>query len=52
MAIVSGLDDNRQSPFEVGGAQRDWLAGKLKRVRKSTPLVVFSHSPLYKLYKP
>jgi Icc protein len=52
MAIVSGLDDNRQSPFEVGGAQRDWLAGKLKRVKKSTPLVVFSHSPLYKLYKP
>jgi 3',5'-cyclic AMP phosphodiesterase CpdA len=52
MAIVSGLDDNRQSPFEVGQAQRDWLARKLKRVPKSKPLVVFSHSPLYKLYKP
>ncbi len=52
MAIVSGLDDNRRSPFEVGEAQRDWLKGDLSRVKKSTPLVVFSHSPLYKLYKP
>jgi 3',5'-cyclic AMP phosphodiesterase CpdA len=52
MAIVSGLDDNRQSPFEVGEKQRDWLQRKLRRVKKDTPLVVFSHSPLYKLYKP
>jgi len=52
MAIVSGLDDGRQSPFEVGEEQRDWLARKLKRVPTSKPLVVFSHSPLYKLYKP
>jgi predicted MPP superfamily phosphohydrolase len=52
MAIVSGLDDGRQSPFEVGEEQRDWLARKLKRVPKQKPLVVFSHSPLYKLYKP
>jgi 3',5'-cyclic AMP phosphodiesterase CpdA len=52
MAIVSGLDDGRQSSFEVGEPQRDWLARKLKHVKKTTPLVVFSHSPLYKLYKP
>jgi 3',5'-cyclic AMP phosphodiesterase CpdA len=52
MAIVSGLDDNRQSPFEVGEAQRNWLAEDLAKVDKKTPLVVFSHSPLYKLYKP
>jgi 3',5'-cyclic AMP phosphodiesterase CpdA len=52
MAIVSGLDDNRQSPFEVGGPQRDWLAKDLAKVDEKTPLVVFSHSPLYKLYKP
>jgi 3',5'-cyclic AMP phosphodiesterase CpdA len=52
MAIVAGLDDNRQSPFEVGEAQRDWLAGELSKLDKKKPLVVFSHSPLYKLYKP
>ena len=52
MAIVAGLDDNRQSPFEVGEAQRDWLAQDLAEVDKKTPIIVFSHSPLYKLYKP
>jgi 3',5'-cyclic AMP phosphodiesterase CpdA len=52
MGIVAGLDDNRQSPFEVGEPQRDWLKGDLAKVDKNTPVVVFSHSPLYKLYKP
>jgi 3',5'-cyclic AMP phosphodiesterase CpdA len=52
MAIVSGLDDNRQSPFEVGEAQRAWLKQDLAGVDKKTPVIVFSHSPLYKLYKP
>ena len=52
MAIVAGLDDNRQSPFEVGEAQREWLKQDLAKVDKKTPLIVFSHSPLYKLYKP
>jgi 3',5'-cyclic AMP phosphodiesterase CpdA len=52
MAIVAGLDDNRQSPFEVGEAQREWLRQDLAKVAKKTPIVVFSHSPLYKLYKP
>jgi len=52
MAIVSGLDDNRQSPFEVGEQQREWLRRDLEKVDKSTAVVVFSHSPLYKLYKP
>jgi len=52
MAIVAGLDDNRQSPFEVGESQREWLAKELEKVDKKTPLIVFSHSPLYKLYKP
>jgi len=51
MAIVSGLDDNRQSPFEVGEPQRQWLSKDLAKIDKKTPIVVFSHSPLYKLYK-
>jgi len=52
MAIVAGLDDNRQSPFSVGAEQRGWLKQDLAAVDKKTPLVVFSHSPLYKLYRP
>ncbi len=52
MAIVAGLDDNRQSPFEVGEAQRAWLAADLAGVDAKTPIAIFSHSPLYKLYKP
>jgi 3',5'-cyclic AMP phosphodiesterase CpdA len=52
MAIVAGLDDNRQNPFTVGEQQRDWLRQDLAEVDDETPVVVFSHSPLYKLYKP
>ncbi|MBX7222245.1 MAG: metallophosphoesterase [Blastocatellia bacterium] len=51
MQIVSGLDDGRQSAFEVGEEEREWLARDLAKVPKTTPLVVFSHSPLYKLYR-
>jgi predicted MPP superfamily phosphohydrolase len=51
MNIVAGLDDGRQSRFEVGEEQRDWLRQDLARVDKKTPLVVFSHSPLYKYYR-
>ena len=52
MNIVAGLDDGRQSRFEVGEEQRDWLAKDLAKVPKTTPIVVFSHSPLYKYYEP
>ena len=52
MNIVAGLDDARQSRFEVGEEQRDWLAKDLAEVDKKTPVVVFSHSPLYKYYEP
>jgi predicted MPP superfamily phosphohydrolase len=52
MKTVAGLDNNAQRPFTVGAQQRAWLAADLAKVAKSTPLVVFSHSPLYKLYKP
>ena len=35
----------------VGHEQRKWLQKDLDAVKKDTPVVVFSHSPLYKLYK-
>jgi len=51
MQTVAGLDNGVQSPFTVGEAQRKWLADDLAGKPAKTPLVVFSHSPLYKLYK-
>ncbi len=52
MGIVAGLDNGIQSRFEVGAEGRNWLKADLARVDKKTPLVVFSHSPLYKYYRP
>ena len=52
MLTVAGLDNGVQSPFTVGAAQRAWLEKDLAKLAPSAPLVVFSHSPLYKLYKP
>lgn len=51
MKIVAGLDDGRQSRFEVGEEQRNWLKRDLDRFAKDQPVVVFSHSPLYKYYR-
>jgi len=52
MKTVAGLDNGVQSRFEVGEAGRKWLSDDLAKVDKKTPLVVFSHSPLYKYYRP
>jgi 3',5'-cyclic AMP phosphodiesterase CpdA len=51
MLEMAGLDNPNGSPFMVGQKQREWLARDLKRVRRDTPIVVFSHSPLQKIYK-
>ncbi|MEZ5500063.1 MAG: metallophosphoesterase [Steroidobacteraceae bacterium] len=51
MLEMAGLDNPNGSPFMVGEKQRAWLARDLSRVRKDTPVVVFSHSPLQKIYK-
>jgi 3',5'-cyclic AMP phosphodiesterase CpdA len=52
MLTVAGLDNSLQSRFEVGAEGREWLRRDLAKVPKTTPIVVFSHSPLYKYYKP
>jgi Icc protein len=52
MRTVAGLDNGTQSPFSVGDEQRLWLKKDLEKVTAATPLIVFSHSPLYKLYRP
>src|SRR6476661_7824638 len=51
MQTVAGLDNGTQSRFEVGPEGRAWLKSDLAKVDKKTPLIVFSHSPLYKYYR-
>jgi Icc protein len=51
MKEMARLDNPNGSPFMVGEAQRRWLAEDLSKVSHDTPVVVFSHSPLQKIYK-
>jgi 3',5'-cyclic AMP phosphodiesterase CpdA len=51
MGVMAGLDNPMGSPFMVGDTQRAWLKKDLAKVNKNTPIVVFSHSPLQKIYK-
>jgi 3',5'-cyclic AMP phosphodiesterase CpdA len=51
MGTVAGLDNGTQSRFEVGDEQRSWLKKDLDKVKHDTPILVFSHSPLYKYYR-
>jgi 3',5'-cyclic AMP phosphodiesterase CpdA len=51
MSEMAGLDNPNGSPFMVGEEQRKWLKADLDKVAKTTPIVVFSHSPLQKIYK-
>ncbi len=51
MQTVAGLDNGVQSRFEVGDEERKWLADDLAKLPHTTPLLVFSHSPLYKYYR-
>jgi 3',5'-cyclic AMP phosphodiesterase CpdA len=51
MLEMAGLDNPNGSPFMVGEKQRDWLKKDLTQVKETTPVVVFSHSPIQKLYK-
>ena len=51
MGVMAGLDNPSGSPFMVGKKQRAWLKKDLDKVDKNTPVVVFSHSPLQKIFK-
>ena len=51
MLEMAGLDNPNGSPFMVGEKQRRWLKKDLKNVKKNTPVVLFSHSPIQKIYK-
>ncbi|MCC6698619.1 MAG: metallophosphoesterase [Candidatus Hydrogenedentes bacterium] len=51
MIEMAGLDNPNGSPFMVGDKQREWLAKDLSKVKTDTPIVLFSHSPIQKIYK-
>ena len=51
MVTMAGLDNPNSSPFMVGEKQMKWLQKDLDKVSKDTPIIVFSHSPLQKIYK-
>jgi len=51
MLEMAGLDNPNGSPFMVGEKQRAWLKQDLAGVDPKTPVVVFSHSPIQKIYK-
>jgi len=51
MLEMAGLDNPNGSPFMVGEKQRAWLRKDLEKVKRNTPVVVFSHSPIQKIYK-
>lgn len=51
MNEMAGLDNPNGSPFMVGEKQREWLKQDLEKVKKETPIVLFSHSPIQKIFK-
>ena len=51
MHEMAGLDNPNGSPFMIGDAQMRWLEDDLDQQSKSTPIIVFSHSPLQHIYK-
>lgn len=52
MRQMARLDNPQGSPFMVGDEQLRWLRRDLGKVKSDTPVVVLSHSPLYKIFKP
>jgi Icc protein len=52
MLAMARLDNPEGSPFMVKSEQLAWLKKDLAKVERNTPLVVLSHSPLYKIFKP
>lgn len=52
MNQMARLDNPQGSPFMVGQRQIEWLKKDLSKVSHETPVIVLSHSPLYKIFKP
>lgn len=51
MLQMARLDNPNGSPFMVKEEQRGWLKKDLAKIKEETPIIVLSHSPLYKIFK-
>ncbi|MBQ5789476.1 MAG: metallophosphoesterase [Thermoguttaceae bacterium] len=51
MKTVAGLDNGVQNRFKIGASGLRWLEETLADCPNDKPVVVFSHSPLYTLYR-
>ncbi|WP_226876480.1 metallophosphoesterase family protein [Microbulbifer hainanensis] len=51
MQEMALLDNPNGSPFMVGKRQMEWLKKDLAKQDRNTPVVVFSHSPLQKIFR-
>ena len=51
MKQMARLDNPVGQPFMVGDPQREWLRKDLEGITDTTPVVVFSHSPLQKIFR-
>lgn len=52
MQNMARLDNPNGSPFMVRDEQIEWMKNDLKGIKKDVPVIVMSHSPLYKIFKP
>jgi Icc protein len=52
MRQMARLDNPNGSPFMVKEEQRAWLKEDLSKIDKKRPIIVLSHSPLYKVFRP
>jgi Icc protein len=52
IALINVLDLKAGGSGHLGDEQLAWLADDLKRLRDSTPIVVFTHIPLWSVYEP
>ncbi|MEW6324130.1 MAG: metallophosphoesterase [Nitrospirota bacterium] len=52
MDIAGTLNHPMLGPFTLGRSQLDWLERDLSTYKNDTPLIVFTHPPLYHYYRP
>lgn len=52
MDVAGTLNHPMPGPFMLGKPQLDWLEKDLSKVSKDTPIMVFTHPPLYHYYRP
>ena len=53
LGLDTSLNPRAGGPvFEIGAAQRQWLARELALLSPATPLIILSHAPLARLFHP